>query len=88
MNFSAMRELSFGMSNFDGAIADGLATALQAEPAQVFGRHAGWSFNGKVYFADGQFHEAVWCYGSLQGTISAPTLRELMIAVCDVYGYE
>ena len=82
-----MEEIDLGMSNFDGAIDDGFAEALTARPGGVFGRHAAWDFNGKVYFEDGQFHEEVWVYGSPRETISASTLRELMDSVCDEYGH-
>ena len=81
-----MQEIGLGMTNFDGTIDDGFAEALMKSPGEVFGRHAGWNFNGKVYFTNGQFHEEVWTYGSLKQTISAPTLRKLMDAVCEEYG--
>lgn len=80
------REIDLGMSNFDGSIDEGLSEALQAEPDEVFGRHAGWNFNGKVWFQDGKFHEEVWVFGSLQQVISADTLSDLMEEVCAEYG--
>lgn len=83
-----MEEIDLGMTNFDGTIDDGFAEALMERPGEVFGRHAGWNFNGQVYFKDGQFHEEVWVYGSPRQTISAPTLPELMEAVCAEYGHE
>jgi len=83
-----MEELNLGMSNFDGRIDEGLAELLQARPGEVFGRHAGWDFNGQVFFFDGRFHEEVWVYGSPRSTISADTLPDLMKVVCDEYGYE
>lgn len=72
------------MTNID----DGFAEALQAEPGLVFGRHSAWSFEGKVYFADGEFNEEVWVNVALRVTFSAPTLRTLMDAVCKDYGYD
>ena len=81
-----MEELGLGMTNFDGSIDDGLAEALQERPGQVFGRHAGWNFNGLVYFANGKFHEEVWVHRTPRQIISADSLRELMDAVCDEYG--
>lgn len=74
------------MSNFDHSIDTGLAEALQARPGKVFGRHAGWNFNGRVFFSDGRFHEEVWVYGSPRETVSADTLPELMEEVCYRYG--
>jgi len=81
-----MAELSIGMSNFDHSIDPGLAEALQDSPGEVFGRHASWNFNGRVFFSDGQFHEEVWVYGSPVETVSADTLPELMEEVCYRYG--
>jgi hypothetical protein len=82
-----MEELDLGMSNCFHEIDDGFAEALQARPREVFGRHAGWDFNGRVWFADGEFHEEVWTYGSPRTTISAPTLKDLMEAVNNEYGW-
>lgn len=81
-----MAELELGMSNFDGSIDTGLAEALKEKPGQVFGRHAGWNFNGRVYFHGGKFHEEVWVYGSPRATFSADNLRDLMEDVCSEYG--
>ena len=87
LNTQKMTELNnLGMTNFDGTIDDGLSDALQAQPGKVFGIHAGWNFNGRVYFNDGKFWEEVWVYGSPVDTISADSLLELMDAVCDRYG--
>ena len=83
-----MREVEFGMSNFDGMVDNGMAEALIVEPGQVFGRHHGWDFTGRVYFHDGKFHEQVWVYGSPRETISADTLEELMQEVNSKYGYD
>jgi hypothetical protein len=81
-----MREIAYAMSNFDYEVDDGMAEALMNEPGQVFGRHAGWNFNGRVYFHDGMFHEQVWVYGSPLETISADTLEDLMKKVNQEYG--
>jgi hypothetical protein len=75
-----------GMSNCGHEIDDGFEEALRARPAEVYGRHAGWNFNGLVWFESGLFHEQVWCYRSPRKEISAPTLRELMNAVNDEFG--
>lgn len=87
-NTQEMEELELGMSNFDRSIDEGFAEALQARPGEVKGRHAGWNFNGQVYFHDGKFHEEVWVYGSPRQVISADTLSELMDDVCAEYGYD
>ncbi len=81
-----MREVGFEMSNFDYEVDDGMEEALTAEPGQVFGRHASWNFNGRVYFHDGKFHEQVWVHGSPRETISADTLEDLMREVNSEYG--
>jgi len=73
-----MLELDCGMSNFDHSIDDGFESALRAEPSKVFGRHAGWNFNAKVWFDGSAFCSEVWVYHSIAGTRKAETLRELM----------
>lgn len=80
-----MKEINLGMTNFDHTIDDGFAAALQAEPGEVFGRHADRDFNGEVWYADGQFHEEVWVHHVPLQTISADTLQELMAAVNAIY---
>lgn len=81
-----MEEIEAGMSNCDGEIDEGMDKELRAQPAEVFGRHAGWNFNGLVWFESGLFHEQVWCYRSPRKEISATTLRELMDAVNSEFG--
>lgn len=88
MRTENMREIDLGMSNFDYSIDEGFEEALRESPGEVFGRHAGWNFNGRVYFFDNQFHEEVWVYYVQQETISADTLEDLMRAVCERYGYD
>lgn len=79
-------EIDLGMTNFDHSIDDGFEHRLRGEP--VWGRHAAWNFNGRVWFEDGVFHEQVWRYGQPQAHFSAPTLTELMETVSDEYGWE
>jgi len=83
-----MKEIPLGMSNFDGSIDEGFAEALQERPGEVFGRHAGWNFNGLVYFSGGKFHEEVRVWGKVSAVVSADSLPDLMEAVCEEYGYE
>jgi hypothetical protein len=81
-----MEEIPMGMSNCDGRIDPGLDKALRARPGQVYGRHAGWNFNGLVWFESGLFHEQVWCNKVPQKELSARTLRQLMDAVNGEFG--
>lgn len=81
-----MVETKLGMSNFDCSIDEGFSDALKSEPGELFGRHAGWNFNGKVYFTNDRFYEEVWVYGSLKETISSDSLEELMQIVNAKYG--
>ena len=83
-----MREIAYDMSNFDSVVDTGFAEALQAEPGAVFGRHSAWDFNGKVWYADEQFHEEVWRYRVPQEVMSANTLETLMKMVCDKWGWK
>lgn len=89
---SDMRELEqfdpSGMSNFDHSIEDGFEEALRAEPNKVFGRHAGWNFNSKVWFDGEQFRGEVWVYRVPQEILTADSLQELMDATNERYGAE
>lgn len=76
------------MSNFDHSIADGFEELLRARPNEVYGLHAGWEFNGRVWFDGENFAEQPWRYRVPQEPIKAPTLRELMTAVNDKWGWE
>lgn len=77
-----------GMSNFDNEIREGFEEALRAAPGKIYGLHAGWNFNGLVWFDGENFVEQPWTYGTPNAPISAPTLRELMDAVNDRYGWD
>ena len=79
-------EIDHGMTNFDHAVDDGFEERLRNEP--VWGRHAAWNFNGRVWFEDGVFHEQVWRCQQPRAYFSAPTLAGLMEMVCDAYGWE
>ncbi|KKN13753.1 hypothetical protein LCGC14_1003030 [marine sediment metagenome] len=73
------------MSNFDGAVVEGAEEALRNG---FWGRHAGWNFNGSVWYKDGLFKEDVFAYHVYQTTLMAPTLQELMEKVNDEFGAE
>ena len=74
------------VSNFDHEIPAGLSDELKNN--YVFAEHCGWNFFGKIWFADGEFHEQVMRYCSHVATLSAPTLKELVEKVNDEYGYD
>jgi len=85
---NTMRSIDVGMSNCDHQIDEGAAEALQSDPGRVRGEHTAWNFWGAIYYADGQFHEEVWVHHSPRETVSAATLKELMRAVNDRYGWD
>lgn len=82
------REIDLGMSNCDHSIDEGFEEALRA--GGVYGRHAGWNFNGLVWFdaESGEFKQEVWQYHVPQRVYSASTLRELMDVVNDDWGWD
>ena len=82
-----MKEIELSMSNFDHSINDGFEDALKEKPNQVFGRHSGWNFNGRVLFNGEKFLEEVWCYGAPVKTIEASSLEELMTTVNNEFGW-
>lgn len=82
---TGLEEIDIEMSNFDHHIDEDGEARLKA--GGVFARHAGWNFNGTVWWDGSQFCEAVWQYHSHVATLTAPTLRELMTDVNDEYGW-
>lgn len=74
------------MSNFDREV-DG-AVAQQLRDGQVCARYAGWNFNATCWFADGQFHAAVYCYHVHRATMSADTPAKLMRVVSEAFGWD
>ena len=76
------------MTNCDHVVDDGLEEELITNEGKVYGIHSGYSFNGRVYYEDKKFHEEVWRFGDVVETLTADSLRELMLDVCDKYGYE
>lgn len=73
------------MTNADLSIDEVLAAAVRGR--SVVSRHAGWDFNGLVWWENGLFHEQVWVHHAVVETLSAPTLKELMTAVNTRFGW-
>lgn len=80
-----MRQEGRTMSNFDHVIPAAMESALR-DGAE--GSHPGWDHWGRVWFAEGLFHEDVMQYGHIVKRVSAESLRELMRQVNDEFGYE
>lgn len=83
-----MIETHLGMSNLDLSIDAGFESAIRADPGRVFGRHAAWNFNGRVWFDGEIFIEEVWTYGSPVQVIRSRSLNDLMGKVNAIYGSE
>ena len=83
-----MTEISLGMSNFDMSIDEGFEDALRKDEGKVYGTHDAWNYCGSVYFFNGLFYEEVRQYHSLIETLASENLKELMIKVCEKYGYD
>lgn len=79
-------EIPLGMSNFNHTIDDGFEEALKA--GQVFGRHAGWEFNGRVWWDGTMFCEQVSRHHVHVQTYRAPSLCDLMAVVNDQWGWD
>jgi hypothetical protein len=79
-------ETELSMSNFDHTVDEGLREALEDGP--FYGRHAGWNFNGLVWWDGDQFREQVWVYGAPVKTFVAPVLDDLMRVVNVEFGWE
>lgn len=81
---SNMVEGVLGMTNFDHTIDDGFESSLRTQA--VWGRHAGWNFNGRVWFDGNEFCEEVWTYHVPREVVRASSLQELMRIVNEQYG--
>ena len=57
-------------------------------PAKVYGKHAGWNFNGKVWWnrEEAKWQCEVWQYRVPLEIVSAESLEEIMTEVSDRYG--
>lgn len=76
------------MSNCDHTIDDGFEALLREDPGEISGGYAGRNFYAYVWFDDSLFQAEVWVHQSLQETIPAATLKELMETVSDNYGWD
>ncbi len=72
------------MSNFDHEVDAEVAQRLRTE--QVLAPYPGWDFHADCWFADDQFHAAVFVYHVHRATLSADTPQELMELVSNEYG--
>lgn len=72
------------MSNIDDGVDDGAEEHLKSGG---WGRHAGWRFNGIVWFEQGKFFETVSCYQVRQATFCADSLIGLKREVNEEFGY-
>ena len=83
-DFTDYTDSNLGMSNFDGAIDEGLEEKLKE--GKFFGQHFGLNFCGVLWFQDGEFHELVQVYGAVVNHAKAATLEELRNLVNEVHG--
>lgn len=79
-------EYGTGMSNLDHTVDDGMKELLQKGEHYI--RHAGWNFNGQVWWDGEKFREEVWTYGSIREVFEADDLKSLMEIVNNEYGWE
>ena len=73
------------MSNFDHTVEDGMDERLKS--GKLCGDYAGWNFHGTVWF-DKVFKCQVMVYGCHHATIEADSLKGLMEAVSNEFGYD
>jgi hypothetical protein len=75
-------------SNFDHKFDRAIVDAVLARPGEVYATHPAWDHHGRVWFADGKWHEEVWVYGSPRSVETNESLEELIREVNDRYGYD
>lgn len=86
--FHPKKKLSIGMSNFYHTVPRGLAKALRADPQETYSGYPGANFNGCVHAVDKGFACEVMQYGKHVATVISPSLRKLMVDVCNQFGWE
>lgn len=79
-------ELKDSISNYDFEIPHGLDGQLIAGGCHC--RYYAWEFSAHVWFEDEQFYAHINRNREHVDTLHAASLRELMTACCDKYGYE
>jgi len=80
------KRCNLSMSNCDHTIDNGMEDVLRSQP--VAGSHFAWDFCGTVWFDGENFVEEVFRFHVPVEILKAPSLRELMTAVNDKYGYK
>lgn len=83
---AALTDLGRVMSNYDHTIEPWADERLRAGGCR--GDHTAWDFFGIVWYADGQFHEAVMVHQVLKAVIVAPTLPALAALVSNQFGWD
>ncbi|KKM76449.1 hypothetical protein LCGC14_1380100 [marine sediment metagenome] len=83
-DLTKLQYLEDGMTNFDHSIPNGLEEQLKQ--GDCWCNHTAWDFRGNVWYENGMFHEAVYCYHSFQAEYQSDTLEELMVVVNDEHG--
>lgn len=73
-----------GYSNFDHLWNAGAKEAIDNGARMC---HSAWNFHGEISKNGDTYEEEVWQYHSLVKTVTAPTLDELVLAVCDEFGH-
>lgn len=75
------------ISNLDNEIDPGMEEDLRAG---MHGEHSAWNFHGEVWYdpSENVFKEEVSVCREVRGTVSAPTLEELMAEVNSEYGWD
>lgn len=76
------------MSNSDDYGKVNKAVAERMKHEQGLAEYTGWNFHAECWFADNQYHAAVYRYHIHRATLSANTPEELREAVSEGFGYE
>lgn len=73
------------LSNFDRSVTPGAEAALRAGG---YGDYAAWNFHGTVLWHDGGYYCRVTVHRVVKEVVGAGSLKELMEAVADRYGWD
>ena len=73
------------MSNFNHTIKYEIANKIKGK--KLFACYTGFNFYGLVWWQNKKWNCEVWHYKIYQKTYSKNTLEELMLDICDDWGY-
>lgn len=74
-------------SNFDHELVSAVADKLRENEGKLWAAHPAWDHHGRVWFANGMFHEEVRVYGTIRSVVTSADIMDVIREVNDQYGH-